>query len=519
MSRNQQQQLLGTFEATPSTPLHVIGNPFDRQFGRRSPETTPTTTATGPSTKGTFSSTAASTSSSSLASHHNRHSVAEAPGKGEDKSGGKPHGTNEHPRGDRGSHFSKSGRNPSESRTSSHKKLAARGGESHSDAVASRPSNVLPVRKEKKSRVRPFKSGPTSSPTANNQGFLLPKKPSSSTVPAASSQGAAELFKVESEQGSGAARSNTEGTTTSHGRTSTPPISSKKSQKLKKRHSHQLLMPVATASATPPAPPVTMPTADPSLGTLPSTGSPAPSLTMRKSNSVQSSGPLSSSSSSSTHHHKHRKQSTSSTGTTVTLHTSTLHTSTPHTSAATGKKHGAISSSISQPSLGSSSDKNAASLTLKTESTSHNPTQSSTTSHPPPPSSTGLAKVGDVSGDVVTRQRQPGEDKLTKKKKKKTKKEREKMQVVASSASQLSEKDKTFEKLKMKSENSEASLPSAEVNPSSCGLTQEQAKSAKSAKSLSGSSFSLLASGEPESKMVGKSERLSKQRPSNLTIE
>ncbi|CAI8038514.1 hypothetical protein GBAR_LOCUS21473 [Geodia barretti] len=160
VGHNQQHQLLGTFEATPSTPLHVSGNPFDKQFGRSAglfPPHPTTTAASSLPTKSSLTSTSAaatSSSSSSLAfslsgsstqsrDHHNRHSVAEAPGKSDDKLGKQSRGSGAHPRSDRSSHGSKMSRQSSDSKYKKTSSKPQGDGQPSSEGAGLRPSNVL----------------------------------------------------------------------------------------------------------------------------------------------------------------------------------------------------------------------------------------------------------------------------------------------------------------------------------------------------------------------------------------
>ena len=416
-------------------------------------------------------------------------------------------GANAHPRSaDRAGYQAKSGRSqPKVKQGGGHKKQSSRsqGGEGASggEGAGSRPSNVLPVRKKEKSRVRPFKNagsggGGTASPTTNQQGFTLPKKSSGST--GTLSQGAGDLFKVDSEQNSGvSARSLAEGAPSSHARTSTPPIP-KKAPKLKKRHSHHL--PLTTAALAPPLPPPTTTlTNNQSLGN----GSPAPSLTMRKSKSVQSLVPLSSS-------HKHRKQSTSTAGTTGTHHTSTHHTSTPHTSTphtsthhtshtSSGKKHGSVPSHTHPASH---SDKTTSAAVVKTEPNSPSPLLPSSSSS----YSGGVGRLSNTSSDHPTsghRGTAVMDEKLAKRKKKKARKERERLQQASTGHGGG---EKISERLEIKQEPFEVDAQHSSRPSGDQTVTQE----------LGGLS---RVSGDQVSKVVVKEEKLSKQRPSNLTIE
>jgi hypothetical protein len=527
VGHHQQHQLLGTFEATPSTPLHVSGNPFDKQFGRSTElfPPHPTTTAAGSlSTKSSLTSTSAaatSSSSSSLAfslsgsstqsrDHHNRHSVAEAPGKSDDKSGKQSRGSGAHPRSNRSSHGSKMSRQSSDSKYKKAPSKPQGEGQPSSEGAGLRPSNVLPVRKKEKSRVRPFKSGGGVSPTAGPQPGPTLSKKSGGT---GSSQGAGDLFRVDPE-GGGASRSATpvgaEGTPSSHPRTVTPPIppySSKKSAKLKKRHSHHSSL---SAPTVPPAPPnqgVTTPTNDALPGnTLPSGGSSAPQ-TMRKSNSVQSSVSLSSFSSSSSPHHKHRKQSTSTTGTTSTVHSSSA------------KKHGSsssqLSSSLSQPSLSS-----VKTTTSSTEATAFR-TDPTVIDNPPsslpPPSTSSSSVMATGKSDNASNVLPTLADEKQAKRKRKKRKEREKGQEAVATGSEVNRDRNPDKNLEIKSEPSDHTKTASQLIHSS-DRTERQHLEQDAAKSLS--NLQRLAGEETRVAPKGvKLEKIGKPRPSNLTID
>ena len=376
-------------------------------------------------------------------------------------------------------------------------------GQPSSEGAGLRPSNVLPVRKKEKSRVRPFKSGGGVSPT--QPGPTLSKKSGGT----GSSQGAGDLFRVDPEGGGGshsATPVGAEGMTSSHPRTVTPPVppsSSKKSAKLKKRHSHHSSLSTPTVPPAPHNQGVTTPTNDALPGnTLPSGGSSAPHA-MRKSNSVQSSFSLSSSSSSS--HHRHRKQSTSTTGTTSTVHSSSA------------KKHGnsssQLSSSLSHPSLSS-----VKTTTSSTEATAFR-TDPTVIDNPPsslPPPSTSSSVMATGKSDNASNALPTLADEKQAKRKRKKRREREKGQEAAT-GSEVNRHKNPDKNLEIKSEPSDHTKTASQLIHSS-DRTERQNLEQEATKSLS--NLQLLSGEETRVPSKGvKLEKIGKPRPSNLTIE
>ena len=501
MNHNQQQQLLGTFEATPSTPLHAVtGNPFDRQFASGS-------ALTGLVTKAAVTSVAASSSSSSIAQSRaelNRHSVAEAPNaatsRGEEKGGKSRWGV--HNRNDHTSGPAAKIKSSSDSQFSvpnpSHRKASRY--DTSSD-TGSRPSNVLPVKKREKGRVRPFKSGGGSSPTGNQQGLTLPKRSTGTTA----SQGTGDLFKVDSEQGSLSARSNIPTipeSVSSHASSSTVP-SSKRQSKIKKKH-HPSSAPTS----------VTSPTVN-SQPTVSSSAAPQSSV-MRKSHS--SSASLSSSSP--VIQHKHRKQSSSSTSTLHSSHPLSSSSSHPPTSStSSAKKHGdailSSSSSLHQPPSGnplsSSSDKERgrvgdSSAVIKSDPSfqSHLVGGVSVSSGAPRAGGDGSSAVPPSDDGSLL------DERMARKKRKKARKERVRMP-------QTSDRDRT----KVKTDKMEPVFECAEsAQSSTSGCSYAPPLNQQQVTSLSNpplTSQDPTTTGQARAKV--KLEKLSKQRPSNLSIE
>ena len=469
MNHNQQQQLLGTFEATPSTPLHpVTGNPFDKQFAK-SLDASALTGTTSFATKAITS--AASSSVAQCRAELNRHSVAEAPNSTREDKAGKSRGP--HSRNDHGGSAMKMSKQPSDSQFSMPKpihKKSFKSREEVSSDVSSRPTNMLVVKKPKeKSRVRPVRTVSSPTPTGNQQGLTLTKKS------AGSSQGAGDLFKVDSEHGT-VVRSAPSDNNPTHTRAPTPPVPLKRPPKLKKRHSHRL-------SAT-------SPTTD--------SQTTASSSSMRKSNSVHSHSHLSSSSSTpltSSTPHRHRKQSSSTASTPHSSHSSLPPSHLPSSSLTT-KKQGNSSSQSSQNPAPASSDKNRVRASgggvTKVESTSEK-------------SSVAIMSLSSVTGGGSSATAGVLAEKLAKKKRKKARRERERTQE--------SEKERT----KQKTEPSD-SISEPIQHPQSSAtyvplLNQQQAILL---------SNPPLTSHDQTAGVVGskvKLERLSKQRPSNLSIE
>ena len=498
MNHNQQQQLLGTFEATPSTPLHAVtGNPFDRQFASGSG-------LTGLVTKAVFSVASSSSSTTSIAQSRaelNRHSVAEAPSlatsRGEEK-GGKSrwgvHNRNDHTSGP----AARIGKQSSDSQFSipnpSHRKVSKSRDDASSE-TGSRPSNVLPVKKREKGRVRPFKGGGGSSPTGNQQGLTLPKR--SGTAPLA--QGTGDLFKVDSEHGTLSGRSTIPESVPAHASPSPAP-SSKRQSKMKKKH-HPSSAPTSATSPISNSQP-TLPSAVPQ------------SSAVRKSHS--SSANISSSSPAV--HNKHRKSSSSSTS---THHSS--HSTSSHPPSSTIKKQSDVissssSSSLHQPLSGNplsiSSDKErgrvgSSSTVIKSEPTQEGPSIAgvSVSSSTAPRAGGGSSAAPLGSGGDADHLA----EKLAKKKRKKAKRERERLP-------QASDKErtkiKTENEVKMEFEPAESAQLSSGNNSYVPPLNPPQITSLSNPPSTS---HRPTIAGQARAKV--KVEKLNKQRPSNLNIE
>ena len=366
------QQLLGTFESTPGTPLHpVTGNPFDRQFaqGTNAAALTAAAALSSASSLATTAFTSASSSSSAGSSAQsrselNRHSVAEPPNSTREEKAGKVRGS--HGRSDHTSSSVKQSKQPGDSSAFStsksiHKKSSKVRDEGSND-LGSRPTNVLVVKKSKeKSRVRPYKTS-ARSPTGNQPGPVVTKKPSGG----APSQGAGDLFKVDPNRSSSSLAPTPSAPDGGPTRPPTPPVT-KKQPKLKKRHSHHFSSAAPTSSADPqptlPPPAIRKSNSVHSSQSHPSSSS-TPHASSHPSHSHSHPSSSSTSHTSSTAHHKLRKQSSS---TTHSSHSSAPppppHTTQSPSPALALKKHssnsssGSLQSSISHHHSSSSYDK------------------------------------------------------------------------------------------------------------------------------------------------------------------
>lgn len=468
-------QLLGTVEATPSTPLHATGNPFDRQFAKSLSSSFVTGTTNLAAAKTITSVASSSSSSVSVAQSRaelNRHSVAEPPNTArEEKSGGRSrvsHGRNDHS----GSTAVKMNRQSSGSHSSTpkptHKKVSSKVKDETSGEAGPRPTNMLVVKKPKdKGRVRPFKT--PGSPTGNQQGATGLKK---STTP---SQGAVDLFKVENEL-SGV--KSTPNTVTPHPRAPTPPVTSKKQQKLKKKHSHHL--PTAAPTSSP---------ATESQPILPSVSLSSTQKSISHSSSASTLQPISS-------QQRHRKPSSSAPQFPLPTHSSSSH-STP-----IAKKQGSNfppSQSHHHPTNipPTSSDKERG----KTSSIKSEPSQGGS-------AAPSLAQIGSSGAGF-------SEEKPMKRKKKKTKKE--KGRVEESDKSKLrTVKEEPADKMEFSIESSDL------IQHSQSSTTNNFYISSSSQQQMSSLGHSTLTSQPPTTSQVGSKitlESLSKQRPSNLSIE
>lgn len=499
MNHNQQQQLLGTFEATPSTPLHqqVTGNPFDRQFGK-SVGGSGLTSSTSLSTKGSSSSSGLSASSSAAQSRAelNRHSVAEPPSAG--RSDDRKVRTTGHARNDH-TQNTKMTKQPSDSQFSTpklaYKKSSSKSAsESANDATSSHPSNVLPVRKKEKGRIRPFKSSGASSPTTGNQPGLTHVKKSAGTSFGGASQGAGDLFKVENSGTGGPIRSTTPVASESVGplRSSTspapPPSSSKRPPKLKKRHSHHSSMTTPTSNS------VTIPTNEVS------------GQTIRKSTSVQSiSSAITPHTSSS---HKHRKQSSSGT-------LSTSHSSASPSLPPTTKKQGNPSSLTAAHS---SDRKNrvkseTSSLDQRSTSTVHIPVSSSVSAMSQRPSGNDTTTSTQANNQLSS-----SEERLARKRKKRARRERERMQNTTEESTVVIKTETTLEQ--MDTELTKPLQKTTQSNLQPSNTTQQL----KSYNSMLPTSCDPIAPGQvvrtsSSSSSRTKMDKMAKPRPTNLSIE
>lgn len=424
----------------------------------------------------TITSVASSSSSSvSVAQSRaelNRHSVAEPPNTArEEKSGGRSrvsHGRSDHSgstavkmnRQSSGSHFS--------APKSTHKKVSSKTKDETSSEAGPRPTNMLVVKKPKdKGRVRPFKT--LGSPTGNQQGTTGLKKS------ATSSQGAVDLFKVETELGG---VKSTPDTVTPHPRAPTPPVTSKKQPKLKKKHSHHLLTAAPTSSPATESQPI-----------LPSASLSSTQKSLSHSSSTSTLQPTSTP-------QRHRKPSSSAPQLPLPTHSS----STP-----IAKKQGS---------------------NLPPSQSHHHPTNI-----PPPPSdkertgSNGVIRSetsqGGSVGAAATSLAQIGssgagflDEKPTKRKKKKAKKE--KGHVLESNVNTV--KAEPADKMECSIESSD---PIQQSQPST--TTSDFYISSSSQQQMTSLGHSTLTSQPQPTSQVGSSkitlENLSKQRPSNLSIE
>ena len=499
MNHNQQQQLLGTFEATPSTPLHAVsGNPFERQFGLSLGTLGLASSATGFTTKGISSGPSYSSSAAQNRSELNRHSVAEAPNygaavRGDEKAGNKPrtHGTSDHGPTLK---FSKQS-----SDSTANKPLHRK----EQGDVGSRPSNTLLVRKREKGRVRPFKAAGPSSPTGNQQGLTQSRKSAGGQ-----SQGMGELFKVEMEQGSSG---NVRPTTptlpeaiNSLGHVSIPPVSSssaKRLQKLKKRHSHHTSVAAATTASS---------STTEALSNLPSA---APVQAIRKSGSVHSNSnaPLLSLSTTSVPHHKHRKPSSSTTSTTLpSSSSSSSHPPQPVTPP-TKRKHGSTTSLPSShapqnPNSSSGGDRRVTAGCVKPEPPTLEQHSIPTIPSPPPHPSSSSLPPSQTSGGVAVGVH--SEEKLARKKRR-VKRER-------LDRGDTSERDKRKTEVKASDVISE-SFKSASQDTGSVYVSPLNPYQPKSLSNPTLTSHDQTTAVHPRSKV--KLDKLNKPRPSNLTIE
>ena len=471
-------QLLGTVEATPSTPLHATGNPFDKQFAKSlsSSIVTGTTNLAAKTITSVASSSSSSVSVAQSRAELNRHSVAEPPNTSkEEKSGGRSrvgHGRSDHSgsaavkmnRQSSGSHFS--------APKSTHKKVSSKTKDETSSEGGPRPTNMLVVKKPKdKGRVRPFKT--PGSPTGNQQGATGLKK---SATP---SQGAVDLFKVETEL-SGV--KSTPDTVTPHPRAPTPPVTSKKQPKLKKKHSHHHL---------PTAAPTSSPATESQL-ILPSASLSSTQKSLSHSSSTSTLQPTSTS-------QRNRKPSSSVPQPALPTHSSSS-SSTP-----IAKKQGSnLPPSQSHhhnpttiPPLHSDKERTSSNGVIKSESSQGGSAGAAATS---------LAQIGSSGAGF-------SEEKPTKRKKKKTKKEKGHVQESDKS------KVKTVPADKMEC-TVESSDP-IQHSQSSTTASNFYISSSSQQQMTSLGHSTLTSQPQPTSQAGSKItlENLSKQRPSNLSIE